>query len=343
MTSAGAEATGDIERPEAIDARTFVIPVPTGIALVPSTLCYVLLDGRGEAHVIDPGVATPDNLELLCGELQSRGVERVASITATHMHHDHLGLGAALRERTGASLVLGRIEASATQPPWRNGAGRARALETWGVPIEERGELEAIADAENVAEGLAPDELLDDGDVLEISGRRIRAVLTPGHTPGHLCFFDDDEGRVFTGDHVLPTINPGLGLGHPYSGNPLAVGLAALDAVEHYADREALPGHGRPFAGLGERARRIAAHHRRRADEVRAALDRRPGASVYDVAATIRWTAGWGQLRGFHRLSALAQIAMHVDHLRGASDGGVETATGTPGDRAEHDAGPDRR
>ncbi len=65
------------------------------------------------------------------------------------------------------------------------------------------------------------DLLVEDGDVLPIAGREVRALWTPGHTAGHLCLVDEGDGLLFTGDHVLPRINPGIGLGGRTATNPL--------------------------------------------------------------------------------------------------------------------------
>ena len=64
-----------------------------------------------------------------------------------------------------------------------------------------------------------PDVLLTDDELLPLAGRRIRAIWTPGHTPGHLCLHDEDNDVLLTGDHVLPRISPNIGL-QPHSATP---------------------------------------------------------------------------------------------------------------------------
>lgn len=335
-SAAQAEATraGAVAAPEDLDANTFVVPMPTGIPFVVSTLCYVLRDSTGAAHIIDPGIDDSGNLDFLLGELRARGIDRIASVTATHMHADHLGLARLVRERTGAKLCFGRVESHAGESTWRNLDGRVPALDEWGVPEDRRGEILEIGDAAGLTGALDPDLVLDDGDELPVPGRRVTAMVTPGHTPGHLCFAERDAQRIFTGDHVLPHINPGLGLGHPFDGNAMTIGIEALEAIAALdasgdasdagqASRvgagrmlEALPGHGYRFVGLGSRALAIVAHHRTRSAEVAAVLDRAPDSTVWEVASQVRWTAGWDGLGGFHRLSALAQTALHVDRVR---------------------------
>ena len=51
---------------------------------------------------------------------------------------------------------------------------------------------------------------VDEGDVLEYGGRRLRVIMTPGHTPGHICLYDPDAKVMFLGDHVLFDITPNI-------------------------------------------------------------------------------------------------------------------------------------
>jgi glyoxylase-like metal-dependent hydrolase (beta-lactamase superfamily II) len=145
---------------------------------------------------------------------------------------------------------------------------------------------------------------------------------------------------VFTGDHLLPSIFSGIGLGGPVEdaiGDYLdsldrleqldsdPVASPAAPAGEHAADGmfDVLPGHGYRFRGLGARIRQTRDHHLARSAEVAALLARSSGATVWQVASGISWSAGWQNLPAFHRFSALAQTAMHVNHLRLADEKGV--------------------
>lgn len=47
-----------------------------------------------------------------------------------------------------------------------------------------------------------PERLLTDGDSIDLGGRTLRVLHTPGHSPGHMCFWEEDRGWLFTGDLV---------------------------------------------------------------------------------------------------------------------------------------------
>ncbi|ARC58376.1 Hydroxyacylglutathione hydrolase [Frondihabitans sp. 762G35] len=310
---------------------------------LPYSLLYLLRDRDGALHVVDPGWDSDENWSSFTAALRSlgHGPADVATVTATHLHPDHLGMAERIREASGAVLQLHEAEAAAL--PRLASEGRStteltRLIDEWGVPAERRRELLDLADdaalSDDAAGGAAGratpevpladvrvDRILRDGDLLDVPGFALTVVSTPGHTPGHLCLRDDARGLLFSGDHILPTLFAGLGLGGPSTTNPLADYLESCERVAENPDDEVLPGHGYRFSGLGERARESAAHHLVRAGEVEGILARDPRATVWRIASQLTWTLGWEALRGFYAFSALSQTAMHRDYVRSRRSG----------------------
>ncbi|WP_309713915.1 MBL fold metallo-hydrolase, partial [Pseudolysinimonas sp.] len=189
----------------------------------------------------------------------------------------------------------------------------------WGVPAEHIAALAAEVTPRSEPSGVTADVVLEDGDSLDIPGRDVRVVHTPGHTAGSICLHDKTGGLFFSGDHVLPTINPGLGLGgFTPDDDPIGAALDSYARVAAYDDTEVCPGHGYRFRGLAVRSGQIADRHRRRSAEIAGIATAAPGATVWDVASRVEWTDGWQNLAGFLRLSALAQTEMHLRHLHRA-------------------------
>ena len=287
--------------------RRVQVPMPSGTGPAFSN-AYLIDDADGRVHVVDPGSPTAEARSSLSAAI---GEAEVGSIVVTHLHADHAGGARALRERTGARVLLHERERAALG---RIAIGvPAPDLEAWGVPEDRRTELVAAAAVPTAPATEFVDEVLDgvltDAQLLDVPGRRLRVIGTPGHTDGHLCLHDEEAGLLFTGDHVLPAINPGLGLGGPTDTNPIADYLASLDrtAALDTGGLRALPGHEDPFTGVRERCAALAAHHLRRTEEVAAST----GATVWEVASGLTWTGGWDALGGFTLLSALRQTAQH--------------------------------
>lgn len=286
----------------------------------PYTWCYLLRDSEGGLHLVDPASDTGANWQSLRDALADIGAEPadVRSIVGTHLHRDHLGMADRLRQASGATLAIHREEQRSIDlldgPGWPRLRGRPWTTARWGVPESRRLELEVAARSTSNAPRARADVLLEDGDLLDIPGRSVRVLWTPGHTSGHACLADDENLLLFSGDHVLPSINPGVGLGGdaPY---PVADYLRSLAVVAALDGYEVCPGHEHPFRNLGERCEQLVRHHLHRHLEIARAASADPGRTVWEVAQHVTWSSGLEQLRGGTLRSALAQVEMHLDQL----------------------------
>jgi glyoxylase-like metal-dependent hydrolase (beta-lactamase superfamily II) len=308
------------------DVWALAQPMPGGHLAY--SFAYLLRAADGGVHVIDPGWDSDANWERLLAALahiapEGSGADVVSGITGTHLHPDHVGMAARLREASGARLAMHAAECRALE---RHGVRvqdpqeAAARLEAWGVPEERRDELAGFIDRSPEGLILAVDHRLSDGDLLPVPGFRIRVLATPGHTPGHICLRDDHRGLLFTGDHVLPTVFSGLGLGGGTPSNPLTDYVESIRRVRQYPHYEALPGHGYRFTGVAERAQECVDHQLDRAREVAEVLREADGEgvtrSVWEIAEGLTWSAGWAGLQGFQLLSALNQTEMHRNFVR---------------------------
>jgi len=266
---------------------SLAMPMPGGGSLGYS-LTAVHLGPDGSVTLVDPGWAEPGSLERLDDFLRGldRGMSDVATVVVTHAHPDHIGLAEAVRHESGSAVVLHRREQASIDA---EGAAVPSDLETrladWGVAPERARALHERAHRSAPRHApLRADVLVDDGDELPVAGARWHVLHTPGHTPGHICIVDDDRRLLFTGDHVLPTVYPGLGLGADFGENPLRAYLRSLHRLHPYDEFEVVPGHGYRFRGLAGRRRDTAGHALRRVRETAAVLDDDPDASTWDIA-----------------------------------------------------------
>lgn len=321
---------GRLPEVEEVRPGVHAIPIDMPGMQPPYAYVYALLSGgpSREVHLVDAGLDSDENWAALDAALRSlgRSVDDIASVTITHLHRDHLGLAARMRAHSGATVRMHEREAAAVRSGARYGGAEdaAASLERWGVPAAERAALAAVAAGQAAGEfsgdsGLVVDETVVDRAELSLGPVTALAIHTPGHTAGHLCLAVPSLGVVFTGDHVLPVINPGIALGGERSADPLGEYYASLDRLAPYADAEALPGHGFRFSSLGERCAEIRAHHGVRTREAASILAGDPGLSVWEVARRITWTLGWDGLAGVNLLSALAQTEMHMARVRAAA------------------------
>ncbi len=137
------------------------------------TNCYLIGCSKTlEGAVIDPGWDAPRILV----EAEAHGIT-IKYVLNTHAHWDHVSANADVVEATGAQLAI---------HPYDLPLLRARGgADLWGIPVEPSPE---------------PDVELTEGQLLRIGQLRLQVLFTPGHTPGHVSFFEADAGVVFDGD-----------------------------------------------------------------------------------------------------------------------------------------------
>jgi glyoxylase-like metal-dependent hydrolase (beta-lactamase superfamily II) len=157
---------------------------------------------------------------------------------------------------------------------------------------------------------------------IQIGAANWEVVGTPGHTPGHLCLADESQRILIAGDHVLPTVYPGIGLGEGNQANPVEEYIRSLDRLHSYDDYLIVPGHGYCFRGLRQRRSSIRGHVLRRAAQVAHAAETERGLSVFETASRLVWGGGWERLRSSVLLvSALKQTEFYLEFI---SRGGLE-------------------
>ncbi|NNC13830.1 MBL fold metallo-hydrolase [Planctomonas sp. JC2975] len=308
------------------------IPIPFQNNPMRYTLCYLLI-GDGETVVVDPGWDSSEGFDAFLAGLDEAGVvpSEVTGVLITHVHPDHHGLTHFVARLAPNAWIGMSADEAASLERHRGGVGQG-AMETFrtqlaaaGVPTT--GALERIGSDNGLFERMPLATLLfGDGDLIPLRGRTVRAVLTPGHTPGHLCFVDEEDDVILTGDHVLPRISPNVGLHAHSTVSPVRAYLGSLARLEH-VDLEVLPAHQWRFRGLPDRVAELQEHHRERLDEVLGHLGNGP-LTAWELAHGLTWAHGWDTLGPIQQWSAVAETIAHVRYL--VEDGVVVTTGDSP-------------
>ena len=167
---------------ETIDAQTFAISEYRHWEQAHS---YLLLGAR-RALLIDTGLGIGD-IRRAVRELTQLPV----TVVTTHVHWDHIGGHASFED----------VRVHALEEGWLNGhfplpASAVRAnltRETCAFPENFDPQTYTVVQRR-------PTQVYEDGDVLELGGRSVRGIHTPGHSPGHCCFYEEKRGFLFAGD-----------------------------------------------------------------------------------------------------------------------------------------------
>jgi glyoxylase-like metal-dependent hydrolase (beta-lactamase superfamily II) len=308
---------------EQVSAHVWSVPVPCAPFPVRFTYSYLAVAPDGRFVVIDPGLESDEGADRMKAGIAEAGLslDGLVGIAVTHFHPDHLGAAQSLADETGAWLGLHAREIAFFDPsPFPDMFTRDRAwLSSCGFPQDVEDMLAMTPERyAHAFSGASPDRVLADGDRLELPGRDLEVVWTPGHTAGHVCIVDHDDRLVFTGDHVLPRITPNIGVDtHDPDRDGVAEYESSLLRVASWPDYEACPAHEYRFRGIPERAEQLQRHQSARSAEVAAVLAEDPDAAAWDVARQLTWARGWDSLDGQNLRSAVAETQSHLNHLRG--------------------------
>lgn len=169
---------------EKIDADTYVI---SECGHWEETHCYLLL-GEERAVLIDTGLGVSNIRDVVDG-LTSLPV----LVVTTHAHWDHIGGHGHFREfavhEDEVTWISGRFPVPLQE------VKRSLTLE----PCEFPGDF--CLDGYSVFKG-SPTRLLHDGEQIDLGSRTLEVIHTPGHSPGHCCFYEQGRGWLYTGDLV---------------------------------------------------------------------------------------------------------------------------------------------
>ena len=260
--------------------------------LPPATHTNAYLIGTLELVLIEPASPYPEELAQASSWVEGRLAQgqTLRAILLTHHHADHVGGAEAMRQRFGV-------------PIWAH-ARTAQRL---------RGKL-------------AVDRELSHGERIELAGptpMTLEAMHTPGHAPGHLCFYEPASRSLVAGDMVAGV---GTILVEAVDGD-MQLYLASLEAMAARGASQLLPAHGLPITDPAARLAYYIQHRLGREAKVLAALRAFPEPVGLDALVPIAYAdtprAAWPFARmaleaHLIKLEREGHATLHAQHWRAA-------------------------
>jgi hydroxyacylglutathione hydrolase len=214
-TAKGQDTPAPPEQPRVVEVRPDIYQFRSE---KPGSHIY-LVRGRSKNVLIDTG--TTSHFPLLKDRLSDVGlrVGDIHLVLLTHEHFDHIGATAFFHKT--AAVAAHRLAANkldlqddfVTLNKYYNVPSRPFWVDIW----------------------------LEDGAVIDLGNRRLRVVHTPGHTSGCVCYFEPDEGLLFSGD----TVFAGGTLSDVAGSGSVSDYMESVQRLSNLRVKEILPGHGR--------------------------------------------------------------------------------------------------
>ncbi|WP_137226704.1 MULTISPECIES: MBL fold metallo-hydrolase [Shewanella] len=127
-----------------------------------------------KAAVVDPG----GNIDRILAEVTKLGLH-VEKILLTHGHIDHVGAAAALSKQLAVPIIGPHI----ADKFWLDNL--VKQSQNFGFPR---------------VEAFEPNQYLNDGDEVNVGEQHLQVLHCPGHTPGHIVFYDKKDSLAWVGD-----------------------------------------------------------------------------------------------------------------------------------------------
>lgn len=279
------------------------------------------IKGDDSDLLIDTGFRRPE-----CAEALEQGLKELGSdparrdILVTHLHSDHSGM-ADMFVGPGRKIYMSEIDLEYKRRILFCGLNEQKRerLRSEGFPEDA---LEIVYNT-NPADKMALPALTDafhgfkDGDTFTVGEYTLKAIFTPGHTPGNSMFWIEKQGIMFSGDHILFDITPNITQWSEVE-DSLGDYLESLKAVKDLPVKLTLPGH-RKTGDYKARIEELFVHHDARINEAFEIVKKYPGMNTHDIAGKMTWKIradSWDTFPVIQKWFAVGECLSHLDYLR---------------------------
>ena len=276
--------------------------------------------GRNRSLLVDTGFNLEASRSALTQGLEEIGADMdQTDIFLTHLHSDHIGLAQVIA-KPGSRIYISSIDKELMlkfrTPAYRREVDN-RFLR-FGFTEEELKENRET----NPAMVYLPEKAgyytgLEDDAVLDLGNRKLRCIMTPGHTPGHMCLYDEEAKILFSGDHIIFDISPNI-TSWPSLPDSLGCYLKSLRKISGLSLLHTFSSHRQPEGDCLKRIKELEDHHEARTEEALAVVKRIGRATVYEIASGMTWSIRaktWQDFPIDQKWFAVGEAHSHLEYL----------------------------
>ena len=282
---------------------------------------YIIV-GDKRNLIIDTAFNHPLCLEQMKKNLNELKIDmNRTDIFITHLHADHSGLASQIasdNSRIYASAADKGILALILTSPEVFWKPRELLYMKEGYPTEELTRTRINNPARKYASKKRMNiSIVEDGMHLIYGNYKLKCISTPGHTPGHMCLYDEDNQILFTGDHLLYDITPNITAWETLP-NSLSCYLQSLNKISGLKVNTALTGHRSNTGNFYDRICELQKHHAERLNDIKQIIAKYPGINGYEIASHMKWSIrvkSWDDFPPGQRWFAVGEAIAHLNYL----------------------------
>lgn len=297
------------------------LPLPFALKIVN---CYLVRDHTGWC-IFDTGLHTPEGEGVWKDVFARLKIQKgeITKIILTHCHPDHYGMAGWLqqffsndRESGVPPVLVSRKELQNAEKIFRPQIDLAQIIfgffSSCGTPADISKSI--LSDLENIRKATRPHpaqiEFLEPNSELHIGEHTFRVLHTPGHSDGHLVFYEEETGIILSGDHILMEITPNISQWPLTEPNPLGRYLSSLAHLARLDVKMALPGHRQIITDWQGRIAELQSHHEERLENMKTAINGK--ATPFEVCSRV---FNLPALSSHEIRFAVTETLAHLEHL----------------------------
>lgn len=297
----------------------FIIKVPLPGNPLKNINSYYI-KGKNRNLLIDTGFNTQVCYDVLKLGLEELNADMANSdIFLTHLHTDHSGLCGKIASNS-SKIYISETDAKYLKelynPEYLHYLDN-RSI-AFGFSMEELEENNKITPILKYLPSKHTEFTgIKDGFKLDLGNYNFRCIETPGHTPGHMCLYDENHKILFSGDHVIFDITPNI---TPWKNidNSLKLYMNSLERIKKLDIINTFSAHRRALGDCRQRIDELMVHHMRRINETYGIVRNFHGMTAYKVASKMKWSIrakDWADFPIVQKWFAVGEAASHLDYL----------------------------